>query len=82
MRFKKKKLEKIIGVTSRNMALKPNFSISMPAKSGKKAVVKLRVPLIPAYMARLSLVVISSRMPSIEILPAETTNPEIKKTHW
>jgi len=37
MRFKKMKLEKMIGVAKRNMALKLNFSISMPATSGKKA---------------------------------------------
>jgi len=49
------------------ITVKPKNSINDPAIKGKMAVVRLKVPLIPAYIARLSLLVISSNMPCTEI---------------
>ena len=49
------------------ITVKPKNSINVPAIKGKIAVVKHKVPLIPAYIARLSLLVISSNMPCTEI---------------
>ena len=49
------------------ITVKPKNSINDPAIKGKMAVVRLKVPLIPAYIARLSLSVISSNMPCTEI---------------
>jgi hypothetical protein len=49
------------------ITVKPKNSINVPAIKGKLAVVKHKVPLIPAYIARLSLLVISSNMPCTEI---------------
>ena len=49
------------------ITVKPKKSINDPAIKGKMAVVRLKVPLIPAYIARLSLLVISSNMPCTEI---------------
>jgi len=47
--------------------VKPYDSINVPAIKGKMAVVRHKVPLIPAYIARLSLLVISNNMPCTEI---------------
>ena len=48
MRFKKKILEKMTGAANMKTVLKAYFSINMPAINGKSAVVRLRVPLMPA----------------------------------
>jgi hypothetical protein len=48
MRLKKKILEKMTGVANMKRVLKVYFSINRPAISGKMAVVRLIVPLMPA----------------------------------
>ena len=65
--FKKNNDVKISGETIVKIKVKPKNSINVPAIKGKMAVVRLKVPLIPAYIARLSLLVISNNMPCTEI---------------
>ena len=48
IRFKKKILEKMTGDANMKTVLKVYLSINMPAINGKIAVVRLRVPLMPA----------------------------------
>jgi hypothetical protein len=68
IRFKKNNDVITRGEIIVKIKVKPSDSINVPAIKGKMAVVRLKVPLIPAYIARLSLFEISSKMSCREIV--------------